>query len=60
MEDESKVCPICKEKKSNMVIDTCSSAYKYIIERIKADHPDWVENDGACPKCVEHYKDLGK
>jgi hypothetical protein len=27
-----------------------------VIARIKQDHPVWVEADGACPKCVEHYR----
>lgn len=41
------------------VINVCVSAYKYVMERIKNEHPDWVEKDGACPQCVEYYKKLG-
>jgi len=22
------------------------------------EHPEWVEEDGACPKCTEYYESL--
>jgi len=40
------------------IADICSSAYDYIIARIKEQHPDWQEKDGACPKCIDYYKKL--
>ncbi|MDD5195096.1 MAG: hypothetical protein PHQ96_05440 [Candidatus Omnitrophica bacterium] len=46
-----------KEKTASMV-DACLKSYGYIIERIKLDHPGWVQKDGACSKCVEYYKNL--
>ncbi|HOX54346.1 MAG TPA: hypothetical protein PLC32_02740 [Candidatus Omnitrophota bacterium] len=55
---QTKICPICKKRVEEGMIDTCESAYKYVIDSIKRDHPNWVEKDGACPKCVEYYKKM--
>lgn len=53
-----KICPVCKKETDEHVIDVCRESYKFIIDRIKQEHPDWVEKDGACPKCVDYYKGL--
>jgi hypothetical protein len=29
-----------------------------LIARIKQNHPEWVEEDGACPRCMEYYREL--
>ena len=29
-----------------------------VIEMIKKSNADWVEADGACPKCAEYYAKL--
>jgi len=29
---------------------------KHVIELIKFDHPEWVEKNGLCQKCIEYYK----
>ncbi len=51
-------CPVCNKLQDEEIVDVCNSAYSYLMERIKKDHPDWVEKDGACPKCVEYYEEL--
>ncbi len=56
--ENKKKCPVCNKDLEESVVDVCCSAYEYIIERIKKDHPEWVEKDGACPKCVEQYKKI--
>jgi len=28
------------------------------LDLIKKDHPDWVKEDGACPKCKAYYESL--
>lgn len=53
-----KICPVCKKEFDEHIIDVCEESYKFIIDRIKKEHPDWVKKDGACPKCVEYYKKL--
>lgn len=56
--NEKNICPVCKKETDANMIDICNSAYKYVMERIKARHPEWLEKDGACPKCVEYYKKI--
>lgn len=53
-----KICPICTKEMDEPIVNACTEAQRYVIERIKEEHPDWVENDGACPKCLEYYKKL--
>lgn len=53
-----KLCPICKKQKEDLIVNICTDAYKFVIKRIKEGHPDWIEEDGACPKCIEYYKKL--
>jgi hypothetical protein len=51
-------CPVCKKEQEEGLVDLCTTAYDYIVETLKREHPDWQEKDGACPKCVEYYKKL--
>lgn len=61
MDEEKKkftYCPVCGKLEPTEIVDVCTSAYGYLIERIKKDHPEWIEKDGACPKCIEYYKKM--
>lgn len=53
-----KYCPFCNKVMEELVVDACTGAYRYVIDRIKSEHPDWVEEDGACPKCIKYYRKL--
>ena len=53
-----KLCPVCRKEKEASLVDTCMEAYKFVIDKIKNDHPEWVEKDGACPKCIEYYEKI--
>lgn len=33
-------------------------AEKFILDTIQNDHPDWVDQNGECPKCDEYYESL--
>ena len=33
-------------------------AEDWVIEQIRVANPEWVESDGACPKCIELYRNL--
>jgi hypothetical protein len=60
-EDELR-CPLCGETVPEDEIlahagkDDARFRDGLVIARIKQDHPDWVEADGACPKCIEYYQ----
>ena len=55
---DKKYCPVCKKEMEESIVDVCTTAYEYIIEKIKQEHPDWVGKDGACPKCIDYYRQL--
>ena len=29
----------------------------HIVDLVKHDHPDWVESNGMCQKCLQYYED---
>lgn len=49
-----KNCTLC----NNEANDLYRIAEEYVLGVIKKEHPEWVEENGACQKCVEHYKAL--
>jgi hypothetical protein len=30
----------------------------FLNDMIRADHPQWVADDGSCPDCDDYYEDL--
>jgi hypothetical protein len=56
-------CPICgdivpaRELLTHAVADDERFREGRLIARIKQDHPEWVEADGACPQCMAYYRD---
>ena len=51
-------CSICGADVPAESLEIHRLAEEYIRERIRAEHPEWVESDGACPKCLEFYQAL--
>ena len=49
-------CSACGAKVSGDMLIYRDHMNEHIIDLIKTDHPDWVENDGICKKCVEYYQ----
>lgn len=33
-------------------------AEKFVLDSIRFDHPEWVDEEGGCPKCNEYYESL--
>jgi hypothetical protein len=54
-----KTCPICKKTVDENVVQMCTEAEDWILESIRRHHPDWVEKDGSCSKCLEQYRNMG-
>ena len=57
-EQRPDVCPICGESLHPEVADLHALCEQWTIDQIKKDHPEWVEADGLCPKCLEFYMKL--
>ncbi len=55
-----KKCPICNKLVQENIVKVCEEAEDWILQSIKRAHPDWVEKDGSCSRCLIYYKDLGK
>ncbi len=51
-----KHCTLCDELTDDLYL----VAEHYVLSIIKEEHPEWVEQDGACKKCLEHYQALDK
>jgi len=49
-------CPICQEQIPDDVIKYTQHGDKHIVDLLKYDHPEWVEEDGLCTKCYDYYK----
>jgi hypothetical protein len=47
-------CPLC----GNAVDERLRflETERWLIARIRRRHPEWVAEDGACPRCVEAYR----
>jgi hypothetical protein len=56
----ARKCPVCGKVSEEDMIRLCEEAQGWIIDTIRRAHPDWVEKDGSCSKCLEYYKKLGK
>ena len=49
------ICPLCKDSVDKLVFRFHIDSERPIIDRIKADHSDWGEDDGACSRCIDYY-----
>lgn len=49
-------CGVCQEKVEGDLLVYINHTEKHIIDEIKDSHPDWVEKNGICRKCVEYYR----
>lgn len=50
------ICSVCKKRISGGLVALQDHTDEHIIDLLKADHPDWVEADGICQKCLDHYR----
>ena len=50
------LCSACGAKVNADMLVYREHVNKHVIDLIKTDHPDWVEHDGVCRKCVEYYE----
>ncbi len=49
-------CDICHKKIEGGTSVYIDHTEEHIMDEIKSIHPEWVEKDGLCSKCVEYYK----
>ncbi len=49
-------CPLCHDQVEKLVYVFHMDSEQEVINRIKADHIDWVDQDGACLRCLDYYQ----
>ena len=49
-------CSVCGEKIDGGPSVFINHTETHIINSIKKDHPDWVEENGVCSKCENFYR----
>lgn len=50
------VCPTCGKTIPHDLPTIIAHTEQDIVEAIKKNHPDWIEQDGVCKKCCQYYK----
>ncbi len=48
-------CKLCNMHEAQ----TTDELEAWLLKEIEREHPDWVRSNGACPECVEYYRELG-
>ena len=51
----SITCPLCNDAVDKLLYRFHIDSERSVIDRIKAQHPDWTEYDGICSRCVDYY-----
>ena len=59
------VCPLCFEtfprgELHDHIATERREIVEYTLKMVKAIHPKWREEDGACEGCWEFYEELGR
>ena len=49
-------CSVCGDRVQGDLLLYINHTEEHIMEEIQAHHPDWVEKDGLCKKCVDYYR----
>ena len=50
------ICAVCGDSASEELQQYIDHTERHIIDIIKKKHPEWVEKDGLCRKCLDYYK----
>ena len=48
------ICKLCGKKTDSLYHIT----EQLVLDMIRRDHPEWVQEDGVCAQCIEYYKNL--
>jgi len=49
-------CGVCGQKVGGDMMVYREHTEKHIVDLVKHDHPDWVEQNGMCRKCIDYYR----
>lgn len=49
-------CGVCGEKVEGDLISFKNHTEDHILDIMKKDHPQWVDENGVCRKCLDYYR----
>lgn len=49
-------CGVCKQKVAGGLVPLTEHTERHIVDLIKIKHPEWIEDNGVCKKCLDYYK----
>ena len=49
------ICPLCNDAVDKLLYRFHIDSERKVFESIREQHPDWVENDGVCGRCVDYF-----
>ncbi len=49
-------CDVCGQKVEGGFLALKDHTEDHIVDIIKKDHPQWVDENGVCVKCLDHYR----
>ena len=49
-------CPTCGEKMERDLSLFMDHTNRHIIDEVKRLHPNWITDEGYCPKCLDYFK----
>lgn len=48
------ICPLC-----NKPVDSIEHiTEQWLLDVIRKEHPEWIEKNGLCTKCIAYYRNL--
>lgn len=47
---------MCKQKVAGGLVPLTEHTERHIVDLIKIKHPEWIEDNGVCKKCLDYYK----
>ena len=50
------VCPTCGDKMERDLMLFIRHTDAHVVDELKKKNPQWITQEGYCPKCLEHYK----
>lgn len=53
--DADETCPLCGQPMDEPISGVSVEHWQGTFERIKAEHPEWDTEDGACTRCLAYY-----
>lgn len=51
-------CPLCEQPVEELKYPLHESVDRVVVDWIKRQHPDWVEEDGTCQRCLDFYREV--